>query len=126
MTVTGTPRLLVRLENLLFLGAALVAYHRLGASWLLFAALFLVPDLSFFGYLAGPRSGAAVYNVAHAYIGPAVLACLALAGLLPGAWPIALVWAAHVAFDRALGYGLKYPSAFRDTHLGTIGKENRV
>ena len=34
--------------------------------------------------------------------------------------PLALVWIAHIGFDRALGYGLKYPSAFADTHLGRI------
>ena len=34
---------------------------------------------------------------------------------------LALIWAAHIGFDRALGYGLKYPSGFGDTHLGRIG-----
>jgi hypothetical protein len=36
---------------------------------------------------------------------------------------IALIWLAHVGFDRALGYGLKYATAFGDTHLGRIGKQ---
>ncbi|MEF9606012.1 DUF4260 family protein, partial [Paracoccus sp. PXZ] len=33
------------------------------------------------------------------------------------------LWLAHVGFDRVLGYGLKLPSGFRDTHLGRIGRE---
>jgi len=33
---------------------------------------------------------------------------------------MALIWAAHIGFDRFLGYGLKYPVAFRVTHLGSI------
>jgi hypothetical protein len=45
--------------------------------------------------------------------------------LLAG-WPlgvaVALIWAAHIQFDRMLGYGLKYASGFGDTHLGRIGR----
>jgi hypothetical protein len=33
-----------------------------------------------------------------------------------------LVWGAHIGFDRVLGYGLKYPTSFGDTHLGRIGR----
>lgn len=28
----------------------------------------------------------------------------------------------HSAFDRLLGYGLKYATGFQDTHLGGVGK----
>ena len=90
----------------------------------MFAMLFLAPDASFAGYLGGPRIGAAVYNVAHSYVGP-----LILAGTLLGTGtglPLAFLWAAHIGFDRALGYGLKYPSAFADTHLGRIGRAAAV
>jgi hypothetical protein len=72
------------------------------------------------GYLAGPRTGAAIYNVAHSYIGPAMLAVALLNSGAPLILP--LVWGAHIGFDRVLGYGLKYPSAFSDTHLGRIGR----
>lgn len=119
---TGVPRLLLRLEGAAAFGAALVAYHALGASWLLFAALFLVPDLSMLGYLAGPRPGAIAYNVVHTYLGPALLA---LAGGLLGSaitLQVAAIWAAHIGLDRALGYGLKYRTAFADTHLGRLGR----
>lgn len=122
MPVTGTPRLLLRIEGALLLIAALAGYHALDASWILFALLFLTPDVSMLGYLAGPRVGALAYNAAHAYVGPAVVAGFTLTGVLPRAWPVVLIWAAHIAFDRALGYGLKYPTAFRDTHLGAIGR----
>ena len=33
---------------------------------------------------------------------------------------IALIWLAHIGIDRALGYGLKYPTAFKDTHLQRV------
>ena len=35
---------------------------------------------------------------------------------------VALVWCAHIGFDRALGYGLKYAAGFRETHLGRLGR----
>ena len=89
----------------------------------MFAALFFVPDVSFGGYLAGPRVVAAIYNIAHSYVGPLILAATMLSVGL--GLTLALVWAAHVGFDRALGYGLKYPTAFGDTHLGRIGRGAR-
>ena len=49
--VEGMPRLLLRIEGAALALAALYAYHRIGASWWLFAALILVPDVSFAGYL---------------------------------------------------------------------------
>jgi len=93
---------------------AVFAYRMLGGDWAVFAGLFLVPDLSLLGYLARPRIGAAVYNAGHSLIGPAVLA--------PFAPLLALVWVAHLGFDRALGYGLKYGSGFAMTHLGILGR----
>ena len=118
--VHGPVRLWLRLEGLCVLAAAAYAYGRSGRSWLLFAALFFVPDISFAGYAAGPRAGAIVYNLAHSYAGPLVLGVAAAATGTTLAW--ALIWTAHIGFDRAMGYGLKYPSAFADTHLGRIGR----
>ena len=74
------------------------------------------------GYLAGPRIGAIAYNAFHILVWPALLL---VAGLYSGeilAVQVAAIWIAHIAIDRALGYGLKLPSGFGDTHLGRIGK----
>jgi hypothetical protein len=114
----GGVRVLLKLESLALLAAALVLYAHAGAGWGRFALLFLVPDLSFAGYLAGPRIGAIAYNAAHALVGPLALA---LAGLVvPSLEPLALIWIAHVAADRVLGYGLKYDRGFSATHLGEL------
>ena len=120
--VVGGPRLILRLEAAALVLAAGFFYWWLGGSWIFFAVLFLVPDLSFLAYLVSPRIGAIAYNSAHATLGPLVL--LALGGWLGSATAehIALIWLAHVGIDRALGYGLKYASAFGDTHLGRIGR----
>lgn len=113
-SVTGTPRTLLRLEGLAMLAAGIAAYAIVGGSWSLFAVLFLVPDVTLLAYLAGPRIGAWSYNAGHSLLGPALLAPLAPA--------LAAIWVAHVGFDRALGYGLKYSSGFSATHLGPIGR----
>lgn len=123
---TGGVRVLLRVEGACVLAAAVFLYSRSGSGWSWFALCFLAPDLSFLGYLAGPRIGALAYNAAHAYIGP--LACFVAGTLLPQ--PLlsaaAIIWAAHVGFDRALGYGLKYADGFGFTHLGRIGREAQV
>jgi hypothetical protein len=119
--VSGGPLMMLRLEGAAALVGASVAYSALGGRWGVFAALFLLPDLSMLGYLAGRRVGAACYNAAHSYLGPAVLAALGSAMSLHPAQVVACIWAAHVGFDRLLGYGLKYGTSFGDTHLGRRG-----
>jgi hypothetical protein len=92
------------------------------AGWL-YWALFLAPDLSMIGYLVNTRVGAAMYNIAH-HKGTAVL-CFAL-GLILSSIPLqftGLLLLGHSSFDRILGYGLKFPDNFKNTHLGWIGKE---
>ena len=120
--VEGAPRLILRLEGAALAIGAAFFYWRLDGSWLLFAILFLAPDLSFFAYLVSPRIGAIVYNALHATIGPLALFAVAFwAGGTVGE-KIALIWLAHVGLDRALGYGLKYAASFNQTHLGRIGR----
>jgi hypothetical protein len=120
--VTGAVKVVLRIEGIVVLAAAVACYSRFGAGWGMFAATFLIPDLSFLGYLAGPRSGAISYNAAHSYIG--AVASLGAAVLFPSTIPLAvgLIWCAHIGFDRALGYGLKYSQGFGFTHLGLIGR----
>lgn len=120
--VTGQPRTWLRAEGLLALAAATALYALSSGSWLLFAALLLAPDLSLLAYLAGPKAGAMVYNVVHSYAAPLALTLVLLLANEPTTLP--LIWFAHIGMDRALGYGLKYPSAFQHTHLGAIGKRS--
>lgn len=119
MTLTK-PGTLLRAEGLTIFLLALWAYASSEGSWLLFVLLVLAPDLSILGYLAGARVGAAAYNLVHTYVGPAVLGMVGLLGNAPLAVHLSLIWAAHIGADRVLGYGLKYPTAFRDTHLQKI------
>ena len=114
------PKLFLHIEGAAVLLAACVFYHQLHGNWLWFALLFLTPDLSMLGYLAGKRLGATIYNLVHTYSAPLLLlGLLWLAGMNPYLW-IPLIWIAHIAFDHLLGYGLKYETAFKDTHLQQV------
>jgi hypothetical protein len=105
---------------------ALFFYNVLAFNWTTFFIYFLLPDISFIGYLFGKRVGAISYNCAHSYIGPAIVFMLFL-GLGGEIFQIiGLIWIAHIGFDRALGYGLKYEKGFAYTHLGKIGKEKNA
>jgi hypothetical protein len=115
---------ILRLEGLALALLTAVLYTRTGASWWLFAALWILPDLSMLGYLASPCRGARAYNALHTYLLPALLAFFALLFDAQGVLlPIALIWANHIGIDRMLGYGLKYADGFSFTHLGRIGNK---
>lgn len=119
---TGGVRTLLRLEGAALAVACIVFYSYFEGSWAMFAILLLAPDLSFLGYLGGPRAGAVTYNVAHAAIIPMLLGIVGM--VVPSAlvMHLALIWCAHIGLDRALGYGLKYDAGFGFTHLGRVGK----
>jgi hypothetical protein len=114
------PRLLLAAEGVAVGAAAIALYFHADYSWWLLVALVLAPDLSMVGYLAGPRVGAACYDAVHTYVAPVALGVLGVLADADAASQIALIWFAHIGIDRALGYGLKYPSGFKDTHLQRI------
>lgn len=111
------PGAMLRVEGAALLLASVALYWVNGGSWLLFVLLLLTPDLSMLGHLAGVRKGAVVYNVFHAYPLPAALALFGVFSGSAMALSLALIWLAHIGVDRIVGYGLKYPTGFKDTHL---------
>lgn len=115
-----TVRLLLRLEGLAIAVAAVVLYADGDHSWWLFAALVLAPDVSFLGYAAGPRVGAAAYNLVHNLALPVALGTGSVLQASESGMAVALIWLTHIGVDRVVGYGLKYPTAFKDTHLQRV------
>lgn len=120
--VVGTPRRWLRLEGIVLLAAALIAYSTTDQAWWLVALTLLLPDLTMIGYLGGPRLGSRLYNLGHGTPLPAATVAL-------GWWQdksvvvaLGLVWLAHIGLDRLLGYGLKYSDHFQHTHLGRLGR----
>ena len=125
-SASGGVRWVLRTEGLAILILSVYAYSCQEFSWVTFFIFFLLPDVSFIGYLVNSKVGAVSYNIAHSFIG-AVL-CLGL-----GVWCkydilllAGIIWFSHIGFDRALGYGLKYNKGFTYTHLGRIGKIKNV
>jgi hypothetical protein len=124
-SVSGGLRTLLRLEGLTLFASMTLLYAVWGGSWWIYGVLFLVPDLSFLAYLAGPKIGAIAYNVMHSYMGPMAMMTVGFGFAPPLVLSIAIIWLAHIGLDRALGYGLKYAAGFGFTHLGRIGKAAR-
>jgi Domain of unknown function (DUF4260) len=122
--VTGTPRMVLRIEGLVVVIVALMGYHALGANWWLFVLLFLAPDLSFLAYLIDTRVGSIAYNAVHTYIAPLALGMVGYYSASPLLLSLGVIWLAHIGIDRAVGYGLKYRTAFGDTHLGRKGAKS--
>jgi hypothetical protein len=114
------PRGLLHAEGFAVAAGSLVLYFDAGFGWLLLLVLALAPDLSMLGYLGGPRLGSLTYDLVHTYVGPIVLAVSGVVGGYETAVQVALIWLVHIGVDRMLGYGLKYPTGFKDTHLQRV------
>jgi hypothetical protein len=114
------PRALLHAEGLAVAAAAIILYFHLGYPWWLLVVLALAPDLSMLGYVAGPVVGARVYDLAHTYVLPVLLAVVGVLADSEVAVQVGLIWVTHIGVDRAIGYGLKYRTGFKDTHLQRV------
>jgi len=120
LTLARMPGVLLHLEGLALLVASIALYLHLDFSLLALALLALAPDVSLAGYLGGPRAGAAIYNAVHTTLWPTALGTIGVLTEADVAVQLALIWLAHIGADRALGFGLKYPTGARHTHLERV------
>ncbi|WP_299224111.1 DUF4260 domain-containing protein [uncultured Aquimarina sp.] len=112
----------LQLEELAMLGLGIYLFSLLSFSWWLFLALFLVPDIGMLGYLINQKIGALTYNIFH-HKGLAIfMYCVGIYLSNELIQLCGIILFSHAAFDRILGYGLKYEKGFKFTHLGEIGK----
>ena len=102
------------------LAGSVFLYHQNRGGWGQFLLLFMVPDVSILGYLVNGRVGAIAYNAIHSSVAPLLLAVYFFGSHQPALLSLALIWIAHLGFDRMLGFGLKYDHGFRDTHLNPL------
>lgn len=114
------PNLFLRFEGAALFIGAIVAYAMQGASGLLFVALLLAPDLSMLAYSINTQIGAVIYNGAHLIAFPLLLLMIGMATGTPITVQVGLIWIAHIGMDRIAGYGFKYTSAFKDTHMQRV------
>lgn len=120
MFVIGKPKIWLRIEGLVLLVATIILFSGQGQKWWLYPVLLLVPDIFMAGYLANTKVGAFFYNLGHSYFAPALMSLLAWRADNKMALALGIIWLGHIGFDRFMGYGLKYDSDFKHTHLGDL------
>ena len=114
---------ILKLEELgIFLLCSIIYFHYFHGSWVLYLALFFVPDSSFVFALVSKRITIIFYNLFHHKGAIIVLILIGYFSSNELLIKIGLIFIAHSCFDRILGYGLKYFDSFDHTHLGWIGK----
>lgn len=116
-------KLVLKLEELGLLILGIYFFSLLDYQWWWFLVLILLPDFSMIAYVFGNKIGAISYNFFH-HKGVAI--AIYLMGIYYQQQEVQLagvILFSHSSLDRLLGYGLKYESGFKYTHLGIIGKE---
>lgn len=109
-----------RIESAVIFVFLLIIYFLLNFNWLIFILFLFVPDVSMTGYLKDKKTGAFVYSLGHSYFSPILFLCISFFLGFESGVMFSIIWAAHIALDRALGFGLKSEKGFKDTHLGKI------
>ncbi|WP_090240170.1 DUF4260 domain-containing protein [Lentibacillus halodurans] len=113
-------KLLLHIEGFMVLLLTICLYVFFEFSWVWFFVLLLAPDLSMLGYLINHKTGAWIYNIFHTYslsIGIVLFGFLLTNSILLA---LGLIMTAHISMDRMIGYGLKYPSGFKENHLNRV------
>ncbi|GIN91794.1 hypothetical protein J6TS1_44690 [Siminovitchia terrae] len=113
-------KVLLHVEGLVVFALSLWLYGHCQFSWILFIVLLFAPDLSMFGYIVNNQIGAIIYNVFHTYAVTILVVVFGVVFSAPLVMAIGLIWTAHIGMDRMLGYGLKYSTEFKDTHLNRV------
>jgi Domain of unknown function (DUF4260) len=113
-------KILLHLEGFVVLLLSLYFYWNSEFSWGLFIILLFAPDISMLGYLLNNKAGSILYNLFHTYILSIGVIFIGLLLSSPAVLAIGLIWSSHIGMDRMIGYGLKYPTNFKDTHLNRV------
>nr|CCQ71695.1 hypothetical protein [Staphylococcus aureus] len=85
-----------------------------------FFNIFVSSDISMLGYLYNNKIGSYIYNIGHSYIIPILITLFYLAVGVDLLLGISLIWLAHIAMDRTIGYGLKYTVGFDKTTIQKV------
>lgn len=113
-------KVLLHIEGFVVFFSSIWLYGHCHFSWILFIVLLFAPDLSMFGYIVNNKVGAIIYNVFHTYTVTILVVVFGVIFSAPLVLAIGLIWTAHIGMDRMFGYGLKYPTEFKDTHLNRV------
>ncbi len=114
----------IQLEEIAMFGLGIYVFDTLSYFWWFFLTLFLVPYIGMIGYIINSKFDALSYNTFH-HKGLAII--ISGIGIYISNEPLqfsGIILFAHSAFDRILGYSLKYEKGFKCTHLGEVKKKN--
>ncbi len=114
---TNNPKIFLILESASILIASIIIFLYLKGNILFYLLLILAPDIFMIGYMKDSKIGSLIYNLGHFYLLPIILTLFGLLFNTVLLQQMSLIWIGHISLDRALGYGLKYPTNFKDTHL---------
>jgi Domain of unknown function (DUF4260) len=117
--VTGKPRRWLRLDGAVLFVASILLFRLTHQPWWIYPVLLFVPDIFMLGYLRSTTVGALFYNVGHTYLLPALTILFGWHSHHVLVLAIGIIW---LGFDRFAGYGLKYDTDFKHTHLGNLFK----
>lgn len=111
---------ILQLEGLIIALMSIFFYLELGGDVIFFIILWLVPDMGMIGYIISKKIGSLTYNITHTYTIPIILLSYTLLSNLGLGVQVSLIWISHIGLDRFLGYGIKYPDKFKNTHMNKI------
>lgn len=111
---------LLHVEGFSVLALCIYFYNYYEFSWLLFIILLFVPDLAIFGYSLSTEIGAIIYNIVHTYTIAIAIVCIGIITSEQMILAAGIIWTAHIGMDRMFGFGLKYPTNFKDTHFNRL------
>jgi hypothetical protein len=123
--VTGGPKVILRIEGSVLFAASIAVFAVQGQQWWLYPALLLVPDIFMIGYLRNTKLGAVIYNIGHSYPAAALVTTLGFLVSSPITIAVGAIWFGHIGWDRMFGYGLKYGTSFKHTHLGDLDNSRK-
>jgi hypothetical protein len=124
-SVIGAPKALLRFEGATLFVASIAFFAAQGQQWWLYPVLLLTPDIFMLGYLRNTKLGSITYNLGHSYPIAALVTVLGFTFASPIAIAIGAIWFGHIGWDRMFGYGLKYGTSFKHTHLGDLEKPKK-
>ncbi|APO43060.1 DUF4260 domain-containing protein [Paenibacillus xylanexedens] len=113
-------QILIKIENAIVAALGTYFYFSYGYSWWVFLLLLLAPDIFMFGYAFGNKVGAYVYNIAHTFVTPVLLLLAGHMFSISFLTMIGFIWLVHIGVDRTVGYGLKYTTDFKNSHIQRI------
>ena len=112
---------LLRLEELAMFSFCIFLLAKHESAWWVYILLVVGPDIGMLGYLINNMAGAISYNIFHHKGVALAIFAFGFLSQIDAIQILGLILFGHSSMDRMFGYGLKFFTGFKETHLGVIG-----